>query len=77
MATCVTLAAAPAPAAAQTPAEQTQTFPAEARRHASPYLSLGHWAYDYLDVLVARGRLDGLSPLVQPYRRVDVAAALR
>lgn len=42
----------------------------------SPYLSLDHWAYDYLDVLVARGRLPRLSPLVQPYRRIEVAGAV-
>ncbi len=46
------------------------------RQYASPYLSLGHWVYDYVDLLVARGRVRGLSPLVQPYRRVDVAAAV-
>lgn len=42
----------------------------------SPYLSLDHWAYDYVNLLVARGRLPRLSPLVQPYRRVEVAAAV-
>lgn len=43
----------------------------------SPYLPLGHWAYDYIDVLVARGKLPDLPPLVQPYRRIDVAKSLR
>lgn len=47
-----------------------------AARASSPYLSLGHWAYDYVNLLVARGRLGDLMPLVQPYRRVDVAQAL-
>jgi hypothetical protein len=36
----------------------------------------GHWIYEYVDVLVARGALGELSPLVQPYRRIDVAAAV-
>lgn len=45
-------------------------------RPASTYLPLNHWAYDYVNLLGARGRLPGLSPLVQPYRRVDVVAAL-
>lgn len=42
----------------------------------SPYLSLGHWAYDYVNVLVSRGRLPGLQPLVQPYRRIDITRAV-
>lgn len=43
----------------------------------SSYLPLGHWAYDYIDMLVARGRIDGLAPLVRPYRRIDIARAIR
>ncbi len=68
--------AAPA-SAAQSRATGTQRGAErpDPRNHASPYLSLDHWAYDYLNVLVARGRLAGLSPLVQPYRRIDIAAA--
>lgn len=46
------------------------------RFYASRYLELGHWSYPYLDLLVARGRLSGLAPLVEPYRRVDVAQSL-
>jgi hypothetical protein len=42
----------------------------------SRYLSLGHWAYDYLDLLIARGSFQGLALLVQPYRRIDIAAAI-
>ena len=42
----------------------------------STYLPLRHWAYDYINVLVARGRLTDLPPLVQPYRRLDVARSL-
>ncbi len=44
--------------------------------YGSVYLRLGHWIYDYVDLLVARGALDELSPFVQPYRRIDVAAAV-
>lgn len=44
---------------------------------ASPYLPLGHWAYDYLNVLIARGRLTALPPLVQPYRRIEIAEAIQ
>ncbi|MHC4138212.1 MAG: hypothetical protein ACYS0K_25030, partial [Planctomycetota bacterium] len=44
--------------------------------YGSVYLRMGHWIYDYVDVLVARGALGDLSPLVQPYRRIDVAAAV-
>jgi hypothetical protein len=42
----------------------------------SHYLYMGHWAYRYVDLLVARGRLTSLQPLVQPYRRIDVARAV-
>jgi hypothetical protein len=44
--------------------------------YGSAYLSLGHWAYDYIDMLIARGRITSLPPLVRPYRRIDVAAAV-
>lgn len=43
---------------------------------ASHYLYVGHWAYRYIDLMVARGLLPELQPLVQPYRRIDVAKAL-
>lgn len=42
----------------------------------SPYLSLDHWAYPYLNALLARGKLEGLPLAIQPYRRVDVASAV-
>ncbi|MGH7540751.1 MAG: hypothetical protein ACRELC_07120, partial [Gemmatimonadota bacterium] len=44
--------------------------------HASPYLPLDHWAYPVLDYWISMGRIDDLSPLVQPYRRLDVARAI-
>ncbi len=47
-----------------------------ASSYSSAYLSLGHWAYDYLDLLIARGRITSLAPMVRPYRRIDVAAAV-
>jgi hypothetical protein len=50
--------------------------PAAAFR-ASPYLELGSWEYQILDYWIAAGRLNDLSPYVQPYRRMDVARAIR
>ncbi len=38
---------------------------------------MGHWAYRYIDLLIARGRMGNLQPLVQPYRRSDLATAIR
>ena len=64
-------------AQAQSPPPGDQRgYEREARGRGSAYLELGHWAYDYIDRLVARGRVSGLSPLLQPYRRVDIAAAI-
>lgn len=45
--------------------------------HASAYLRLGHWAYPALDYWISAGRVDGLSPLTRPYRRIEVARAVR
>ncbi len=42
----------------------------------SPYLYLRHWAYPYVDLLLERGVIEGLSPVVRPYRRIDVAKAV-
>jgi hypothetical protein len=71
----VLLGIAAPPAGAQESEE-----PAEASRGAglvgSRYLPLRHWAYDYLDLLVARGTLLGLQPLLQPYLRIDIAKAI-
>lgn len=44
---------------------------------ASAYLPLGHPAYSYLDMLLARGRLTDLDPLARPYRRAEVAFVVR
>jgi len=44
---------------------------------ASPYLEMGGWEYPILDHWIAAGRLPRLSPYVQPYRRMDVARAIR
>lgn len=43
---------------------------------ASPYLPLGSWEYPILDYWISAGRIHSLSPFVQPYRRIEVAAAL-
>lgn len=45
-------------------------------RRASGYLSLGHWAYPYLDLLIDRGTIRSLDPLIRPFRRIDVARAI-
>lgn len=45
--------------------------------HASPYLPLDHWAYPLLDRWLVDGRATELSPLVRPYRRMDVARVVR
>lgn len=42
----------------------------------SRYLAVDHWAYEYIARLRDRGYLSSLNPLVQPYRRRDVARAL-
>ena len=42
----------------------------------SRFLPVDHWAYEYLERLETRGHLPGLNPLVQPYRRLDVAREL-
>ncbi len=39
----------------------------------SRFLPVDHWAYEYIERLGPRGYLPGLNPLVQPYRRLDVA----
>jgi hypothetical protein len=73
----VALAAWASPLAAQTPTADTPPPDSPGQRfYASRYLELENWAYPYIDLLVARGRLKGLSPLIRPYRRIDVAAAL-
>ena len=57
-------------------AAEAQGAPTAGRFAASAYLALHHWAYDYLDLLIARGRLPSLPQLVRPYRRADLALAL-
>lgn len=64
---------APEPAAAQ---QRPGAGPAS-EFHASPYLPLGHWAYDILDHWIHTGRVESLSPLTRPWRRMDVARAVR
>lgn len=44
---------------------------------ASPYLYLHHPAYAEIDLLIERAVLRGLSPVVRPYRRGDIARAVR
>ena len=42
----------------------------------SRFLSTDSWTYEAIERLRTRGRLAGLNPLSQPYRRIDVAAEL-
>jgi hypothetical protein len=42
----------------------------------SRILSLGSWTYEAIERLRTRGYLSGLNPMVQPYRRIDVAVEL-
>lgn len=62
------------PADASEDAEPPKT-PAD-RFHASAYLPLDHWAYPIVSHWIAAGRISSLSPVVQPYRRMDVARAV-
>ncbi len=50
--------------------------PKSERSYSSPYLPLWNWVYPYVNLLVARGRLDDLAVLIQPYRRIDIAKAI-
>jgi hypothetical protein len=66
------------PATAQTTVPERSLGDAAANPlHASPYLPLGHWAYPVLDHWIASGQVPSLSPFTRPYRRWDVAVALR
>ena len=44
--------------------------------YASPYLPLDSWQYPILEYWVAGGLINTLSPIVKPWRRMDVARAL-
>jgi hypothetical protein len=64
-------AASPLPAPAQeAPDADAPLAPA------SPYLHYRHPAYTEIDLLIERGVLTGLSPVVRPYHRGEVARAL-
>ena len=54
----------------------TWSASAAAQDRSSHYLHLDHWAYRYVDLLIERGRLTQLQPLVRPYRRLDIARAV-
>ena len=43
---------------------------------ASPYLPLGRWEYPILEYWVSAGLIQSLSPIVKPWRRMDIARAL-
>ncbi len=50
---------------------------AEEPFHASPYLPLDRWEYPILEYWVSAGLIRSLSPVVKPWRRMDIARALR
>jgi hypothetical protein len=56
---------APPPTSAQDP-----------HRMGSRILSIDSWAYEAIERLRTRGYLSGLNPMVQPYRRIDLAVEL-
>ena len=61
---------------AQSPDTITPSGRDDTRFYSSRYLALDNWSYAYVNALIARGRLTDLSPLMQPYRRIDVAVAV-
>lgn len=68
---------APAEASAETEDSQQEAPPSPADRfYSSTYLPLGHWAYPLVDKWVASGRVTALDPLLQPYRRIEIARAI-
>ncbi len=78
-----TWAACPAPAQEAEPPQSSAASPESDGTkkpkkpfHASPYLQLGSWEYPILDYWISAGRINSLSPFVQPYRRIEVAEAL-
>lgn len=80
-----TAAALGAPKVAPAPAQEPLPDSADAYAgptpsrvpfHASPYLPRGSWEYEILDYWIASGRIASLSPMVQPYRRTEVARAI-
>lgn len=79
LAACITLVLADVALAVQqsAPPDSQEARPSESGLfYSSPYLPLDSWVYAYVDVLISRGRLKGLPPLVQPYRRIDIARAV-
>jgi len=44
--------------------------------YASPYLPLDSWQYPILEYWISAGLINSLSPIVKPWRRMDVARAL-
>lgn len=77
LASLLVLAAAAPALEAQAPGAGGGRGGAGSDFHASPYLPLDHWAHDVLDRWIADGRIDDLSPLTRPWRRAEVARAVR
>ncbi len=72
----VSLMGSPGTAGGQNGSSQLASETREQPFFESPYLYLRHWAYPYVDLLLERGVIEGLSPVVRPYRRIDVAKAV-
>ena len=69
---CALALVSPRPLAAQDSGPASQ-----AASTSSHYMPMGYWAYRYVDLLISRGRFNSLQPLIQPYRRLDIAAAVQ
>jgi hypothetical protein len=61
---------------AQADAESPEDEKPEDPFYASPYLPLDRWEYPILEYWVSAGLIDSLSPIVKPWRRMDIARAL-
>lgn len=57
-------------------ASQNSGAESPAASTSSHYMPMAYWAYRYVDLLISRGRFNSLQPLIQPYRRLDIAAAV-
>jgi len=49
---------------------------AQQSERGSRFIETSHWAYEYLGRLRARGYLESLDPMSQPYHRADIVRAL-
>ena len=64
------------PDSSATPPESDRPAKPKKPFFASPYVPVQSWEYPILDYWISAGRINSLSPFVQPYRRIEVAGAL-